>query len=154
MPQYLLTVTRKRRWMFQAIEIDGEPYWDGGYSGNPTITPLIRECESPLTDEPSVTATGRVRQDEAWTIIVLKVNAGSSLRPSRAPDRGSSARRFARVPGLSAERVACTKRKTVTIGGQRHPEGQRIFGLRGWADPISPVAVAVWCSTTQSASLW
>jgi hypothetical protein len=53
MPQYLLTVTRKRRWMFQAIEIDGEPYWDGGYSGNPTITPLIRECESPLTDEPS-----------------------------------------------------------------------------------------------------
>jgi NTE family protein len=32
--------------MFQAIEIDGEPYWDGGYSGNPTITPLIRECDS------------------------------------------------------------------------------------------------------------
>jgi len=21
--------------MFQAIEIDGEPYWDGGYSGDP-----------------------------------------------------------------------------------------------------------------------
>ena len=32
--------------MFQAIEIDGEPYWDGGYSGNPTITPLVRECKS------------------------------------------------------------------------------------------------------------
>lgn len=32
--------------LFQAIEIDGEPYWDGGYSGNPTITPLVRECES------------------------------------------------------------------------------------------------------------
>src|SRR5208337_2714531 len=32
--------------MFQAIEIDGEPYWDGGYSGNPTLTPLIRECKS------------------------------------------------------------------------------------------------------------
>jgi len=32
--------------MFQAIEIDGEPYWDGGYSGNPTITPLIRELDS------------------------------------------------------------------------------------------------------------
>jgi NTE family protein len=32
--------------MFQAIEIDGEAYWDGGYSGNPTITPLVRECES------------------------------------------------------------------------------------------------------------
>ncbi len=32
--------------MFQAVEIDGEPYWDGGYSGNPTITPLVRECDS------------------------------------------------------------------------------------------------------------
>jgi NTE family protein len=32
--------------MFQAVEIDGEPYWDGGYSGNPTMTPLMRECVS------------------------------------------------------------------------------------------------------------
>ena len=32
--------------MFQAVEIDGEHYWDGGYSGNPTITPLVRECAS------------------------------------------------------------------------------------------------------------
>ncbi|MCK0198199.1 patatin-like phospholipase family protein [Ancylobacter sp. 6x-1] len=32
--------------LFQAIEIDGEPYWDGGYAGNPTMTPLVRELES------------------------------------------------------------------------------------------------------------
>jgi NTE family protein len=32
--------------MFQAIEIDGDAYWDGGYSGNPTMTPLVRECDS------------------------------------------------------------------------------------------------------------
>jgi NTE family protein len=32
--------------LFQAVEIDGENYWDGGYSGNPTMTPLIRECRS------------------------------------------------------------------------------------------------------------
>src|SRR5262245_21309869 len=32
--------------LFRAIEIDGEPYWDGGYAGNPTITPLVRECSS------------------------------------------------------------------------------------------------------------
>ncbi len=32
--------------MFQAVEIDGEAYWDGGYTGNPTITPLVQECES------------------------------------------------------------------------------------------------------------
>src|SRR5689334_18298128 len=32
--------------MFQAVQIDGESYWDGGYAGNPTMTPLVRECES------------------------------------------------------------------------------------------------------------
>jgi NTE family protein len=32
--------------LFQAVEVDGEPYWDGGYAGNPTITPLVRECQS------------------------------------------------------------------------------------------------------------
>ena len=29
--------------LFQAVEIDGEAYWDGGYSGNPTLTPLVRD---------------------------------------------------------------------------------------------------------------
>ena len=32
--------------MFRAIEIDGEPYWDGGFTGNPTITPLVRETDA------------------------------------------------------------------------------------------------------------
>jgi NTE family protein len=32
--------------MFQAVEIDGEAYWDGGYMGNPAIFPLIYGCES------------------------------------------------------------------------------------------------------------
>lgn len=32
--------------VFQAVEIDGEAYWDGGYSGNPAIHPLIYHCDS------------------------------------------------------------------------------------------------------------
>ncbi|MFC3166945.1 patatin-like phospholipase family protein [Paracoccus fontiphilus] len=32
--------------VFQAIEIEGEHYWDGGYAGNPTLTPLVREVDS------------------------------------------------------------------------------------------------------------
>jgi len=32
--------------MFHAVEIDGEHYWDGGYMGNPAIYPLIYHCES------------------------------------------------------------------------------------------------------------
>jgi NTE family protein len=27
--------------LFQAVEIDGEPYWDGGYMGNPALFPLF-----------------------------------------------------------------------------------------------------------------
>ena len=33
--------------MFQAVEIDGEAYWDGGYMGNLAIYPLIYHCDSP-----------------------------------------------------------------------------------------------------------
>ena len=32
---------------FHAVEIDGRPYWDGGYVGNPSIFPLIYNCDSP-----------------------------------------------------------------------------------------------------------
>ena len=32
--------------VFKAVEIEGEHYWDGGYSGNPAIHPLIYNCTS------------------------------------------------------------------------------------------------------------
>jgi NTE family protein len=32
--------------LFQAVEIDGEHYWDGGYTGNPAMFPLIYGCDS------------------------------------------------------------------------------------------------------------
>jgi NTE family protein len=32
--------------IFQAVIIEGDPYWDGGYMGNPSIWPLIYECAS------------------------------------------------------------------------------------------------------------
>ncbi|HEX9392689.1 MAG TPA: patatin-like phospholipase family protein [Usitatibacteraceae bacterium] len=32
--------------LFQAVEIDGEPYWDGGYMGNPALFPLFYETEA------------------------------------------------------------------------------------------------------------
>jgi NTE family protein len=33
--------------VFRAVEIDGVPYWDGGYTGNPPIFPLLRGTQSP-----------------------------------------------------------------------------------------------------------
>jgi NTE family protein len=32
--------------LHRAIEIDGEPYWDGGYAANPAVFPLFYECRS------------------------------------------------------------------------------------------------------------
>ncbi len=32
--------------VFQAVEIDGEAYWDGGYMGNPALFPLVNDCQS------------------------------------------------------------------------------------------------------------
>ncbi len=32
--------------LFRAVEIDGVPYWDGGYSGNPAIWPLIYHTDA------------------------------------------------------------------------------------------------------------
>jgi NTE family protein len=33
-------------YIFQAVEIEGERYWDGGYMGNPALFPLIYKCRS------------------------------------------------------------------------------------------------------------
>ncbi len=32
--------------MFHAVEIDGAPYWDGGYMGNPVLFPFFDSCAS------------------------------------------------------------------------------------------------------------
>jgi NTE family protein len=32
--------------LYKAVEIDGEAYWDGGYMGNPALFPLIEECDA------------------------------------------------------------------------------------------------------------
>lgn len=32
--------------MSRPVEIDGEPYWDGGYAANPAVFPLFYECKS------------------------------------------------------------------------------------------------------------
>ena len=33
-------------YLFEAVEVEGERYWDGGYMGNPTIYPLIYHCDT------------------------------------------------------------------------------------------------------------
>lgn len=32
--------------VFQAVEVEGVPYWDGGYMGNPVLFPFFRRCRA------------------------------------------------------------------------------------------------------------
>jgi len=86
--------------LFQAVEIDGDPYWDGGYSGNPTMVPLIRECSSSDTilvqinpiERPGVPRTAREihnRVNEvAFNAVLIKELRGAALL-RKAADPGS-----------------------------------------------------------------
>jgi NTE family protein len=60
--------------LFQAIEIDGEAYWDGGYAGNPTITPLICECSSSDTILVQVNPIERPGTPRSARDIINRVN--------------------------------------------------------------------------------
>jgi NTE family protein len=54
--------------LFRAVEIDGVPYWDGGYMGNPAIFPLIYGAESA-------------------DVLIVQVNPlGSDRVPTTAPE--------------------------------------------------------------------
>lgn len=60
--------------MFQAVEIDGDLYWDGGYSGNPTITPLVRECASRDTILIQINPIERKEKPRSATEIANRLN--------------------------------------------------------------------------------
>ena len=66
--------------MFQAVEIDGEHYWDGGYMDNPAIFPLIYGCES---KDIVVVHINPLERDEtprtAAEILVNEITFNSSL---------------------------------------------------------------------------
>jgi NTE family protein len=90
--------------MFQAVEIDGEAYWDGGYSGNPSLAPLIRECDSRDTiivqinpiERPGIPRTARDIQNRlneiAFNATLLKeLRAAALLRKVADPGSGDGA---------------------------------------------------------------
>jgi len=67
--------------MFQAIEIDGEFYWDGGFSGNPTIAPLVRECDSHDTILVQINPVFRAEAPTAAQEIHNRINEVSFNAP-------------------------------------------------------------------------
>lgn len=76
--------------VFQAVEIDGVPYWDGGYMGNPVLFPFIyqTECDDVLLVQINPierTETPKTSTEIANRIDEITFNA-SLLREFRAID--------------------------------------------------------------------
>ncbi|MGA7995158.1 MAG: patatin-like phospholipase family protein, partial [Bradyrhizobium sp.] len=91
--------------MFQAIEIDGEPYWDGGYAGNPTLTPLVRESDAHDTilvqinprERPELPRTAneilnRLNEISFNSPLMKELRMMALLRQVADPGRGEGAR--------------------------------------------------------------
>ena len=85
--------------MFHAVEIDGVPYWDGGFAGNPTITPLVRE--SAATDTILVQINPRERKETPRTAsdILNRLNEISFNAPLMKELRMIALLRQASNPG-------------------------------------------------------
>jgi len=90
--------------MFQAVEIDGVPYWDGGYAGNPSMSPLVRECTASDTIlvqinpivRPGTPRTAREIQNRLNEIsfnatLLKELKAGALLRQVADPGTGEGA---------------------------------------------------------------
>ena len=67
--------------MFRAVEIDGESYWDGGYAGNPTITPLVRETDARDTIIVQINPTERLEEPRTAADILNRLNEISFNSP-------------------------------------------------------------------------
>jgi len=91
--------------MFQAVEIDGQPYWDGGYAGNPTITPLVRESdaqdsilvqinprERPGTPKTAAEILNRLNEISFNTPLLKEMRMIALLRQVADPGTGEGAR--------------------------------------------------------------
>lgn len=92
--------------VFQAVEIDGQPYWDGGFSSNPALLPLINECTS--TD-----------------IIVVQINP---LRRDQAPQTPHDI--MDRVNELTFNASLLSQMRTIDFINRRLADGRLQAGSK------------------------
>jgi NTE family protein len=91
--------------LFQAVTIDGEDYWDGGYSGNPTMTPLIRDSdaldtilvqinpiERPGTPRSARDIINRLNEVSFNAVLLKELRMMALLRRTASPGRGECER--------------------------------------------------------------
>ncbi len=120
--------------LFQAVEIDGEPYWDGGYAGNPTITPLMRESEAqdtilvqinprerPGTPRSAAEILNRLNEVSFNATLMKELRMIALLRKAADPGSGEGAR----WAGMRTHRIMTEK--MVELGYSSKMNAERAF---------------------------
>jgi NTE family protein len=86
--------------VFKAVEIDGVPYWDGGYSGNPAILPLVQK-------------------DAGTDVLVVQIN------PVERPATPTSARDILhRINEITFNSSLAAELNTIALIGRLIEQGQ------------------------------
>lgn len=87
--------------LHHAVWIDGDPYWDGGFSANPPVLPVLKRSQA----------------DE--TLLVRLIEVGSDTPPARVPEITAHVHRLAFNRPLTDEldRLALFARMGKELGG-------------------------------------
>ena len=98
-------------YVFRAVEIDGVPYWDGGYTANPPIYPFFRTTETEDVLVVQINPVVRATTPHSAQEIINRVNEitfNSSLvaeyprhrvrRPADRPGHAAARHRAGRIP--------------------------------------------------------
>ena len=110
--------------LFQAVEIDGEPYWDGGYSGNPTLWPMIHSGLStdvvvvqlvPDTEQETPTDAASIRRRIGEIVfnssLVAEMQSIAAMRALAPRDAGAT-----RLHDLRLHRIGPPPRTLLAAG--------------------------------------
>lgn len=103
--------------LYKAVEIDGEPYWDGGYMGNPALYPLVDESDC---RDLMIVQINPIRSDELPTTAAEIQNRLNEITFNAALIKELRAitllRRLIKAEGLENERYR--DMRLHRIGGQ------------------------------------
>lgn len=104
-------------WLHHAVELDGEAYWDGGYTSNPPVLPLIER--SPTRDTLLVRIAAGDAVDRPRTAAAIRRRIGHIVfeQPLERELELLAARRRQRR-GLDARRRRITSHRLHTIDGR------------------------------------
>ena len=123
--------------LFQAVEIDGEPYWDGGYTGNPTLWPMIQG--GPARDLIVVQLTPDAAADAPKDAAAIRRRVGEIVFHSSlvAEMQAITAMRTVAAQGEAAASVLDLRMHRIgPPRGALFEEGSALERSRAWIDRL------------------